>query len=511
MTSEPRAPTVFVGGSVVSMDARHPAPEVVVVEDDRITAVGDRALADAHPGATRRDLEGRRLVPGFIDAHCHLSLAALQPLWVDAGEVETLEELGRELGAQARRQPSGWLRADNWDETDGGPSFDRHDLDEIAGARPTIVMHNTYHQVVVNSAGLDELGIGREAARADPLIAVDGSGDPTGLLLERSAGRAHSRSLADYSDPDQWADHVERRASSLLRHGVTAVHDAACDPAAEAVYQRLADEGRLPISVLVMPAAHPFLTNGLGDRLDGPPTGSGDEILRVGPVKLFADGGVMPAIDVHVGGHPVVMGYRHPDLSAQLVTATERGFRVGVHAMGNSGVSATLDAFREAARVRPDDDHRFRVEHFGLADREQAVLAARLGAIAVVQPGFVEHVGRNTRGFEPDDATWLPFATIAEAGVTLAGSSDDPCGPVPPLACAHLGMHRHSDGIPFVPQESVALDSWLEAYTRGGAYAGGQEDERGSITPGKVADLVVLDDDEVVETWARGRLVYARA
>jgi predicted amidohydrolase YtcJ len=151
-----------------------------------------------------------------------------------------------------------------------------------------------------------------------------------------------------------------------------------------------------------------------------------------------------------------------------------------------------------------------------MGDRTLATRAAELGAVAVVQPGFVEHVGRNARGFEPDDATWLPFATLVGAGVVLAGSSDDPCGPLAPLDCARLGVHRHSDGHPFGVAESVPVDMWLAAYTRGAAFAGGQEHERGTITAGKVGDFVVLDlgeaaeDPVVAETWVGGRPVYRR-
>ena len=510
------------GGPITTMDPSRPTAEAVVVEAGRIIAVGEAELAQAYPHAEHHDLAGRTLLPGFIDAHCHLSIAALQPLWADASSIATIDDLEHAFGDQARQHPdTRWLRADGWDELVTGLTFDRHDLDAFTGDRPAIVMHSTYHQVVLNSAGLDLLGLGREAARGDALIAVDEHGEPSGLLMERSAGLAHTASMADYTDPDRWADHIEARATDLLRYGITAVHDAACDLATEAVYARLAADGRLPISVLAMPAASPFLTNTLAERLDGPATGTGDETFRVGPLKFFADGGAIPAFDVHIDGNHMAMGYRHPDLHTELVAATERGFRVGVHAMGNVGVADTLDAFRAAARARPDDDHRFRIEHFGMSGDDLAIQAAELGAVGVVQPGFVEHVGRSTRGFEPDDATWLPFATLTEAGVTIAGSSDDPCGPLPPLDCARFGVHRHSEGLPFGATESVPMGAWLEAYTSGAAYAGGQEHERGSITPGKAADLVILDEvptgrglgdhDPVSETWVRGRLAYSSA
>jgi predicted amidohydrolase YtcJ len=140
---------------------------------------------------------------------------------------------------------------------------------------------------------------------------------------------------------------------------------------------------------------------------------------------------------------------------------------------------------------------------------------AELGGVAVVQPGFVEHVGIQSEGVRFDDHHWLAFAGLAEAGVTLAGSSDDPCAPAAPLWGAALGASRTtSTGIRFEPDQAVSVDDWLEAYTAGAAYAGGQEDERGRLTPGLRADLVVLDLDadpmQVVETWVAGERVHTR-
>lgn len=508
----------FTGGPITTMDPAIAAPEVVVIRDGVIDAVGPAGLLDEHPDAVRHDLAGRRLVPGFIDAHCHLSIAALLPRWADCGGVDTVEALGAILQAQARREPgAGWVRGDGWDEVGTGLQFDRYDLDDLGLDRPVIVVHKTFHQCVVSSLGLEVLGIGRKTGGDADEVERGPDGAPTGVLVERGFGRAHSVSMAAYHDPDQWTDHIAARARSLFAEGITAVHDAAVDPAAEAVYGAMARAGTLPLSVLAMPHPVPFLTHAFGSRLDGPPTGEGDAVLRTGPLKLFADGGVAPAIDVRFGGAHLAFGYLHPDLRPALVEAVRRGFRVGVHAMGNAGVAATIDAFRAAARARRDDDHRFRVEHAGMASPDQARDLAALGAVAVVQPGFVDHVGESARDFQPDDAAWLPFAMLAEAGVPLAGSSDDPCAHRAPLVCAHFGEHRRSaSGIRFGPDQAVPFETWLEAYTVGAAHAGGQEHERGRIAPGLEADLVVLEGPDsgggdhraVAETWVRGQQVY---
>jgi len=514
--------TAFVGGRILTM-AAGPEPEVVVVESSRIAAVGGRALLAAWPTATVRELDGRTLCPGFIDAHNHLSIAALHPRWRDVSGIASIEALLEEIRRQAVAEPDApWVRVCGWNE---GPTATEHqgvhptriDLDGLGLDRPILVAHYSLHQGVVCSHGLDRLGIGRTTRAAQGgEIMRDAAGLPTGLLVERAWGGAHEASLAAYAEPGRWGEHIVARAHQLLSQGITAVHDAACPPAAEAVYTRLAAAGALPISVVMMPHAAALLHNDLGPRLDGPPTGEGDEQVRVGAAKLFADGGVSIALDVTMQGQVLRFGTTMDDMAGHLLAARQRGFRVAVHAMGNVGVQRTIDAFVAAASEAPDDEHRFRVEHAGIASPAQARDLAALGAVAVVQPGFVDHVGRQSGGVSFDEHAWLPFRDLAEAGVVLAASSDDPCAPFPPLWCSARGVDRTTrDGLRFEPEQAVDFEAWLRAYTSGSAFAGGQEGERGALIPGLRADLVILEGalvpappPRVVETWVAGVPAY---
>ncbi len=520
-TEDDRAPTgrAFVNGRILPMVRGVPPPEVVVIERDRIIAVGKRSDLGRFPGAHIEDLHGRTLCPGFIDAHHHLSIAALHPRWADASDVSNAGQLASALRAQADRDTEApWLRAAGWSELDSGFAPDRHVLDACGLDRPVIVAHFSLHQGVVCSRGLEELGIGRHTP--DPPggeIRRDRHGEPSGLLVERAWTEAHRRSLAPYDDPDRWAEHIERAAHALPKDGITAIHDAACPPAAERAYGMLAQTDRLAVSVLVCPHPVGLLGPPEAQRLAGAPTGAGREQLRVGPVKLFADGGVAPALDVHLHGERLTFGTLFPDLDDQVAHAVARGFRVAVHAIGNAGLDAALTAFAHAAHTS-DDDHRFRVEHVCLASPGQLRRLAELGGIAVVQPGFLHHLGRQVENAAFDDATWLPFADIQRAGVTMAASSDCPCTFHEPLrTSSHGASRRTGSGRVLDTDQSVTYEDWLWAYTAGAAYAGGQEGERGALAPGLRADLVVLDGDldeghppVVSETWIAGRRVYQR-
>ncbi len=498
------------------MDPSNRHADTVVLEGDHIVAVGTPADAAAWPDATEVDLAGATLVPGLIDAHHHLSVSALHPRWRDTSGVRDPSELAAAVRAQADDDPEApWVRLRGWNDAQWPFTPTRTDLDAAGVDRPIVLVHDTLHQCLASSNALDELGIGR--GTADPAGGEIGrapDGAPTGLLVERAWSEAHARSLAAYADPDRWGEHIVAHARTLWSSGITAVHDAACSPEAEQVYRTLAEHDELPIGVVAMPHPAALLMNEQRERLEGPPTGETSGQLRVGACKLFADGGVAIALDTSVGGHPLRFGILMDDLEACALDAADHGFRIAVHAMGNAGVDHTLSVLETVRHRLGDGDHRFRIEHAGVTGPEQWHRLAALDAIAVVQPGFVEHVGTQSGGVRFDDHHWLAFAGLVDAGVLLAGSSDEPCAPTPPLWCAGRGVTRTtSNGIRFEPEQAVDLATWLEAYTRGAAIAGGSELERGVLARGLRADLAVLDlngdEPAVRSTWVGGREVFS--
>jgi predicted amidohydrolase YtcJ len=511
----------FFNGRIRTMHTTAGEPALLIVENGRVKELGDLPLLQAYPDARLHDLRGRTVLPGFIDAHNHLSVAALHPRWADLSAATTIAALGAALTEHAASEPEvEWVRGAEWSEFTSQFPLTRAELDTLPIDRPIAVANFGLHHGVVSSRALEALGIGRTTPDPEGGEIVRGAdGQPTGVLIERAWSEAHARSVATYLDPDRWASLVEARGRFLLQHGITCVHDAACTPSAELMYRALARDGRLPLSVLAMPHPERWFDNAATERLDGPPTGDGDERFRIGPMKFFADGGTHCAIDAHVGGQRVTVGHRFPHLADGVARAVQRGFEVAVHAMGNVGVESTLAAFGNALRMR--DGLRLRLEHATLATPEQIRRLGELGVVGVVQPGFVAAFSRaQALGLLPqlDEAEWLPFRALATEGIRLAASSDDPCAPVPPLDTATFGMTRTvGSGMPLGPKQGLPYDDWLRAYTIGAAYAGGQEHERGQLAPGHRADLIIVEGmlgpdggARVVETWIEGAPVYQR-
>ena len=505
--------TAFTGGRVLTMDPGLTGATVVLVDGDRIADVGGRELMVAHPDAEVIDLGGSVLIPGFIDAHNHLSVAALHPRWHDVAGVRDRDVVIDAIRSQDAAEPeTAWIRCQGLDAQ--ALPLTRHDLDAAAVDRPVIVADYTLHQCVVSSAALDALGIGRDTV--DPPggeIARDQAGEPTGLLIERAWSEAHARSMRDYADPDRWPLHIAARARTLIADGITCVHDAACSPEAEATYRAMARAGTLPISVLGLPHPAALLMNDPGARLDGPPTGEGDERFRTGPAKLFADGGVAIALDTSIGGHPLKMGMLFGDLAEHAQRAVARGFRIAIHAMGNQGVQAMIDTCCRHRAATPRDDHRFRIEHAGVTGTEPVAPACRARRRCRGPAGFrrarrderrrsalrrppLARVRRPRRGGR--HARGLERRPLRAAGTTVGR---DPW-PDPAHRCRR-GLRARAIGL---------LRRLARGVHGGAAFAGGQERERGSLTPGKRADFVVLDRADsgarVLETWIGGTCVF---
>jgi predicted amidohydrolase YtcJ len=487
------------------MDPARPEATALLVRDGRIEQAGDEAdLRAAAPGAERVDLGGRFVCPGFIDAHNHFSLTALEPVSIDCRTppVRSIDDLlTRVHEAAGTALPGQWLRGHGYDDGALGRHPTRADLDAAAPDNPVVLMHWTVHRCVANSAALRAVGL--DAAAADPAggwIVRDAAGDATGLLYERAADPVQAVSIVAYAEAyrEELPALFRLNAQRHLVHGITALGDAYVHPALHPVY----DDAALLLTV------RRFCGSRRG--LFAPPE---ECIATAGEgVKIFVDGGGnTTAASLASGRPPRFLFYTQPELDALVAAAHGAGLPIAVHAAGDIAVTMALDAFAQARRVHPDAPPRFRIEH-AITVKEQDIPRLRdLDVAVVTQPSAVFHAGARLAAAPLAEGVRIaPWRDLLDAGVTLAFSSDSPCYELPPLFQMWCAVTRATgrdaaldDGQAVTPVDALA------ASTRAGAAAL-FDDAGGVLAAGRRADFVVLSADPLrsaFATWRHLRVV----
>jgi predicted amidohydrolase YtcJ len=478
-----------------------------------VAILGDRIVAlEEVPAREVVDLGGAIVVPGFHDAHNHMAWFGLTLSEVDC-RVTSLDALYDAVAAAAAATPEGeWVVGSGYDDNKTGGHPTRDGLERVAPGRKVWIKHTSGHMCVVSSAVLDELGIGERGVDVDGgRVRLDASGRPDGLLEEQAQQLVNPLVLP--YPVDTLVDAIDRAGRHYLGEGITACTEAGIGggwigktPVELEAYQRAREQGRLHVRVELMVASdvlHPVAELGLGLDL-GIRTGLGDDWLRIGPVKVFSDGSLIghtAAMCHDFADQPGERGYLQaaPEaLTERIVAAHRGGWRVATHAIGDAAIDLVLDAYEQAQREHPRADPRHRIEHFGVARPDQVTRAAALGVVPVPQGRFVHEIGDGMlRALGPERSGWAYRGrSILDAGIVLPGSSDRPVVQGAPL----LGMHdlvnrRTSSSTPFGPDEAITGLEALRAFTLGSAHASHAEHVRGSLTIGKLADLVVLSDD----------------
>jgi predicted amidohydrolase YtcJ len=506
---------VLVNGNVLTMDPSRPRASAVAVAGGRITA-----LDEVLPGSEHVvDLHGTTVLPGFHDAHNHMigfgmSLAEVE---LSTPPVGRLDELYAAIARRAETTaPGEWVIGAGYDQNKLGGHPHRDALDRAAPGRRVWLRHTSGHMCVVNTPVLAALGIDAAATEIPGgRVAVDSGGRPTGLLEERAqllvGSLVYPYPLAELTGA------IARAAEVYLKEGVTSCTEAgigggwvAHSPAELAAYAAAREQGRLGVRVELMAArevlhslgAHP--DDNLVAGLDlGITTGFGDDWLRLGAVKVFADGSLVGRTaavhDPYQGSDGV--GYLQADpaeLTGAIIAAHRSGWQVATHAIGDLAIDLALDAYARALAEYPRRDPRHRIEHFAVVQPRQVARAAALGVIAVPQGRFATELGDGMlAAVGPDRHGWLyRQRSLLDAGMVLPGSSDRPVvAGAPLLGIADMVNRRTASGAPFNPGEAVSAAAAVRAWTWGSAYASRQEHVKGSIAPGLLADLVVLSED----------------
>jgi predicted amidohydrolase YtcJ len=507
---------LLVNATVLTMDASLPVAQALAIKDGRIVEVGgtDEILWLREDEHEVIDLEGRTVVPGFVDPHNHLSIGAFETLWGDCRGARSMAEVQQALAAAARETPAGaWVRVVGYDHHLLGVHPTRGDLDAAVPDRPALLMHFSHHQCVVNSRGLAEAGITR--ATPDPPggeIARDRSGEPTGLLFERALSRAETASRAAWEARfTEVAGAATRRYAAL---GITAIQDAAVTPAMARRYAAAREVGALAIEVGEVMVG----SRGWFERPDD---------AAPGALKVFVDGGYRCAMRVTRDGTSRTSGflfYTRQELTGLLLAAWRAGRFVVCHAIGNLGVETAVGAIEDAVGMLPEGRGRVRIDHAIFLTRELIARLAALGIWIVAQPSFLWDRGPAAATDRPADPSLLarPFGSVLRAGARQAFSSDYPCGTNAPLAGIAAAVTRTSRGGQVdAPAEAISAAEALEAYTLGAARAAGLGAVAGSLEPGKRADLLVLSANPlqcpagelatiaVRQTWVKGHRLNA--
>ncbi|MGH1503811.1 MAG: amidohydrolase [Acidimicrobiales bacterium] len=530
----------------LTMDPSRPRVEAIGILGNRIVAAGAaHELADLR-ATTRLDLGGATVVPGFNDAHNHMSFfgATLNEVDLTPAAVGSVEEVVEAIAAKADRStPGTWVVGSRYDHNKLAERRHptRHELDRVSPDNPVLLQHTSGHFSVVNTAAMRLARIGEVDIPEGGVIPLGADGTPTGLLEEQAQKLAK-----DLLHPFSEADLVQNLGAAsdhYLSEGITSAQEAAvggllgsAEPLEVAAYQRARAEGRLRIRVSMMVAVE-NLHGALHHPDDPEPftldlglhTSFGDDFLRVGPTKIFADGSLMgrtAAMFDDYAGEPGNNGYfqMEEDLLHSLILRAHRsGWQIATHAIGDRAVASVLDAYAEALRLHPRDDHRHRIEHCGVIRDTDVDRMAELGVIPVPQARFISEIGDGmAAALGPERVpTCYRQRSFLDAGLIVPGSSDRPVVAGAPMLGVHdLVNQRTASGAPFNPHEALTVDEALYAYTMGSAIASFDEDVKGSITAGKLADLAVLDrdptaiapdtiaDTQVLATMVGGRVEY---
>ncbi len=513
----------LVNANVLTMDPDRPRASAVAITGGRIEAL-DASLDSLNEAGRVVDLRGATVLPGFHDAHNHMIGFGMSLAEVDlrSSAVGSLDELYAAIARRAETTvPGEWVVGAGYDQNKLGAHPHRDALDRAAPGRRVWLRHTSGHMCVVNSPVLADLGLEAVAIELPGgRVATDSGGRPTGLLEERA--QILVGSLVYPYPLSELTQAIGRAAEQYLKEGVTSCTEAgigggwiAHSPAELAAYQAARDTGTLGVRVELMAASevlHPLgahASDGLVAGLDlGIRTGFGDDWLRLGAVKIFADGSLVgrtaaliDPYDGDGGGPGNGQGYLQADaadLQATIIAAHRSGWQVATHAIGDLAIDVVLDAYERALEAYPRRDPRHRIEHFAVVQPRQVARAAGLGVIAVPQGRFATELGDGMlAAVGPERHGWLyRQRSLLEAGMVLPGSSDRPVvAGAPLLGIADMVNRRTASGAPFNPGEAITAQQALHAYTRGSAYASRQEHVKGSIAPGLLADLVVLSED----------------
>lgn len=518
------ADLILNNGKIVSVDDTFSIHDTIVVSDGRVVELGDASLLDKYSATTVRDLQGKTLIPGFIDSHTHIRGRPRR--YIELSEVGSIAEMQDLIRAKAAELGEGeWITGYGWseDELAEGRKPLRGDLDIAAPNNPITFTRAGGHSAVVSTLALELANITNETP--DPgggVIERDENGVANGVIRER---QEIVGTLVPDSTYEELIASLEINLGDLLAKGITSITDASKRPDEYAMWEELyAKPGvNLPRSAIQFQWFEPEAIAELKARV-----GDGNEYLKIGPIKIFADGGFTgPAAFtkepyLNQGDYRGYLNMPEEELVSLINEVHDAGWQMGIHAIGDAAIELVVDTLADALTRNPREDHRSYLNHFSMRPSDATMeKMAQHGIHITQQPNFTYTLeGRyvaNLDGWRLEHNN--PVRSPMDHGIHVAISSD--ILPIGPLVGIYAAVTRKGmSGRVFGADEAITIEEAIQGYTIKGAYLGFEEDIKGSLEPGKLADMIVLSKDiltvdpeeimgiEIEQTYVGGNLVF---
>jgi predicted amidohydrolase YtcJ len=491
------ATLAILNASVITLNYKQPKAEAVAVQNGKIIAVGSNEEIHKYVGKETKviDAKNKTVVPGFVDCHVHMTSFGWSLQTLDLRNIKSIKEMQQKLQEHAEKNPEkSWILGGRWDQEKFAEKRfpTRWDLDKAFADKPVFLVRVCGHLAVVNSKALQQAGITEKTIVEGGEIDLDKTTDePNGIIRENALEIV--RKAIPKPNPKELEKVCLIACKKAVETGLTGVHWIVDSADEIRVIQKLYSEGKLPLRVyLGIPV----------DLLDelvnlGFSTGFGNDMVRVGFVKIFADGSLgarTAALKQPYSDKPEISGMltcTQTKLDRFVLKAHKAGLQLGVHAIGDRAIEAVLKAYSKTLKEFPRENHRHRIEHCSVLNPKLIRRMKRLGLIASVQPHFVvsdfwvvERVGK-------DRARWVyPFKTLMREGLVVVSGSDCPVEPINPILGVWAAVARKS-----FAEESLTFEEALRTYTLNAAYASYDENKKGTIEVGKFADLTILSGD----------------
>ncbi len=536
-TTPPSADLIVTNARIYTVDDSHPFVEALAVHDGKVQFVGSAREALLLKGASTRvvDAGGHTVIPGMVDAHAHLFELGTFLHNIDLRDTRSYDEVVARMAERVKQAPAGrWIEGRAWDQNKWGDTrFPTHEaLSRISPNNPVVLTRVDGHAILVNEAAMRAAKI--TAATKDPAggrIERDAKGEPTGVFVD------NAMSLIERVIPPLSHDEMVSAALDAVKEsnkfGLTGLHDPGEPRNVLDVFEELAKANNFSLRVYAMIGDDSAAIEHYFQR--GPQSALYDNHLWIRAIKLYADGALgsrgAALLDPYTDA-PKNIGLLKstPEHLRDVSTrALQHGFQVATHAIGDRGNRVALDAYEAALKAVPTTDHRFRIEHVQILDHADIPRFAQLGVIPSMQAVH-----------QTSDMYWAPnrlgyartfgayaWRSLLNTGVIIPNGSDFPVERVSPLYSFHAAVTRQDDNSwppgGWFPEQAMTRDEALKGMTIWPAFAAFQEQLLGSLTPGKLADFVILDRDimtvpasdilgtSVLATYIGGRVVYERS